>query len=64
MSKKKPVRIEGDPEGYEPVFDGDEYGCPFCDIRGTKTCNSDGVCLSILRPEKRGVHYVKKESSK
>lgn len=64
MSEEKPVRIEGDPEGYDPVFHYDnEWYCPLCAIRGTKNC-SDGVCLPRSRPEKRGVHYVKKESSK
>ena len=59
MNEAKPVRVEGDPEGYEAVFDGQEATCRDCDICGTDKCWSGVPCESYKRPEGRGVHYVR-----
>ena len=58
MVETKPVRVEGDPEGYEAVFDA-EVPCRGCDIFRTATCKPGVPCQSYRRPEGRGVHYVR-----
>ena len=61
MVETKPVRVEGDPEGYEAVFDGQEATCGDCDILGTDKCRAGVPCGSVRRPEGRSVHYVKEK---
>jgi hypothetical protein len=59
MESDKPKRIEGDPEGYEPVFIGeDEPSCTLCALNGRVGCEN-APCLDYRRPGGRGVYYVK-----
>ena len=58
--EKKPVKINGDPEGCRPEFsrNGGCDGCVFfCDCK----CRCDGKypCDGGSRPEGRNVYYVK-----
>ena len=64
MSAEKPARVEGDPEGYEPVFDGESDGCDVCALQATELCVPGRPCLPWNRPERLGVHYVRAEKGR
>lgn len=61
---EKPQRIEGDPEGYEPVFyDGDAHNpCYKCDLHHKSSCIA-APCYARLRPERKTICY-RKEAAK
>lgn len=56
MDEAIPVRVEGDPGGYEAVFEGE---CGECDALLDGVCRSGIPCAEWRRPEGRSVHYVK-----
>ena len=60
MTAEKPMRIDGDPEGFEPVFDNPSGDCcRACALHGTKAC-PHAPCTAWERPEARGIRYVKR----
>ena len=62
-----PKRIPGDPGGYDPVFDTPESGaCCVCALHAESgACKIPGApCLSLARPEGRGVHYIERAGDK
>lgn len=56
MDETKPVRVEGDPEGYEAVFEGE---CSECGAQLDGVCRPGVPCTPWQRPEGRSVHYVR-----
>ena len=59
----RPQRIEGDPEGYEPIFyDGDAHDpCSACALRHKSACIA-APCNFFSRPERKTICYRKEEA--
>lgn len=54
-----PQRIDGDPEGYDVVFDNPyEANCCKCGLYSKIEACEDAPCVSCYRVERKPVHYV------
>ena len=62
MSTEKPIRVNGDPCGFDPVFtEKGQSSCRICKCRGISEVCSTAPCFSYKRPERRHIHYVESE---
>lgn len=66
MSDGKPVRIDGDPEGYDvEAFKPDGRGrCFSCALHGEPGLCGPAPCLPMSRSAYKMIIYVKKQGGK
>ena len=67
MKKKqktmKPRRVDGDPEGYEPVFGKPKELCRRCALLGKHECVT-APCYRFKRPEGEPIFYREAKTPK
>lgn len=63
MSEAKPVRIKGDPKGYDVVETTDGESCKHCAFKRRQRCYGV-LCYVYERPDRKHIHYVKKGKTK